>query len=88
YYGVTDKAGNVRIAGMPDGRYRIQAWSERALPATLKSLTRDVTIREDTRSLGTFRIQASGDLLANHKNKYGRDYDTVISVSPLYGEPQ
>ncbi len=88
YYGVTNKAGKVHISGVPDGRYQIQIWSERALPATLKNLSREVTIDEDTHSLGTFRIQASGDLLAHHKNKYGRDYDPVISVSPLYGEPE
>jgi plastocyanin len=88
YYGVTNKAGKVHISGVPDGRYQIQIWSERALPATLKNLDREVTIDEDTHSLGTFRIKASGDLLAHHKNKYGRDYDPVISVSPLYGEPE
>ncbi|HEX5481424.1 MAG TPA: hypothetical protein VFZ08_02205 [Terriglobia bacterium] len=88
YYGVTNKAGKVALSGVPDGRYRVQIWAERALPATLKKLAREVTIDSGAHDLGTFRIQASRDLLADHKNKYGRDYDPVISVSPLYGEPE
>lgn len=88
YYGVTNKAGKVALSGVPDGRYRVQIWAERALPATLKKLAREVTIDSGAHDLGMFRIPASGDLLAHHKNKYGRDYDPVISVSPLYGEPE
>lgn len=88
YYGVTGKTGRVRIAGVPEGRYQLEVWSERALPKTLKTLAREVTIGQEDSNLGTLRIQESGDLLAHHKNKYGRDYDPVISVSPLYGEPE
>lgn len=88
YYGVSDRTGAVHLSGLPAGRYQLRIWSERGSPASLKNLDREVMIRPDTRSLGIFRIQASADLLAGHKNKYGRDYDPVISVSPLYGEPE
>lgn len=88
YYGVTNKFGVVKISNVPDGRYRLGIWSERALPKTLESLAREVTIRQSVSSLGSFQIRASGDLLAGHKNMYGRDYDSVSPLSFPYEQPE
>ena len=87
YYGVTNKLGVVTIPKVPEGQYRLGIWSERALPGTLKSLEREVTIRENIARLARIQIQASGDLLANHKNLYGREYDPVTPSIP-YEKPE
>ncbi|MGH9351041.1 MAG: hypothetical protein ACRD2G_02600, partial [Terriglobia bacterium] len=84
YYGVTNAAGRVRIAGVPGGKYRLQIWSERALPETLKHLSREVVVGESASNLGSFTIAASRDLLADHKNLYGRDYDPVAPSAVPY----
>ncbi len=87
YYAVSGKSGEVEIRGVPPGRYRLELWSERALPETLKSLEREVAVTEATGFLGNFLIKATGDLLAGHKNMYGADYETVAPSSPTYKQP-
>ena len=87
YYGVADKSGSVEIRGVPAGRYRLGIWSERALPETLKSLERDVNVTEEVSSLGTIQIKSTKTLLADHKNKYGVDYDTTQPSNPAYEQP-
>lgn len=84
YYAITNKLGVAVLRNVPDGRYRLQVWSEQALPRTLIELTREVTVRDDVSDLGVVSIRATGDLLANHKNMYGRDYDPVSPVSSDY----
>ncbi|MGH9402409.1 MAG: hypothetical protein ACRD2P_09915 [Terriglobia bacterium] len=85
YYGVTGDSGAVKILNVPDGRYRVNMWSERALPQTLKTLVREVTVGgNNSSSLGLIQMKASGDLLADHKNKYDRDYEPANSSSSPY----
>ena len=88
YFAVSDPSGNVEIRNVSPGRYRTGIWAERCLPDVLNSLSREVTVGEGTTLLGPLKLKASGDLLANHKNKYGRDYDTPSSASPLYDQQQ
>ncbi len=78
YYAVTNKLGVGIIPDVPDGRYRLQVWSEHALPKTLTDLVHEVTVSGGASDLGVFAIRATTDLLANHKDMYGRDYDPVI----------
>src|SRR6202158_464588 len=35
YYGMSDRSGRITIPKVPDGRYEMHAWSERALPEDL-----------------------------------------------------
>jgi plastocyanin len=86
YYAVTDKLGEAVIRRVPDGRYRLSIWSEHALPKTLSDLTQEVTISGDALRLGLLPIRATADILANHKDMYGRDYDPVIPASSPYGQ--
>ena len=86
YYGVTNKLGIAIIRNVPDGRYRLRIWSEHALPKALAGLTEEVIVLGKRSDLGLLSIPASGDLLANHKDLYGRDYDPVTTVSPSYQE--
>lgn len=84
YYGVTDGAGKVKIQGVPAGPYQLHVWSERALPATLAGLSREVVIGSATAGLGEFAIPASRNVLAGHKNLYGRDYDPATPSDGVY----
>ncbi len=87
FYAVSDRSGELSIPNVPPGRYRVQVWHERSLPEVLKSLTREVTVSENFRSLGTIRLSEARNLRLEHKNKYGRDYDSPTPSNPLYEQP-
>ncbi len=74
YYGVTDRKGMIAISGVPQGRYTMHVWDERALPDTLAQLTREVSIGPGQQFLGGLQIPETEGALA-HKNKYGQDYE-------------
>jgi plastocyanin len=74
YFGVSDSAGNVTIANVPDGRYEVHYWAERGLPESLKQLIRTVSIASSSRSLTSVQIAENPDFTTTHKNKYGQDY--------------
>jgi plastocyanin len=74
YFGVSDSAGNVTIANVPDGRYEVHYWSERGLPESLKQLIRTVSISSSSRGLTPVQIAENPDFTTAHKNKYGQDY--------------
>ena len=85
YYGVSNRVGEVSIPSVPPGRYELNTWHERCLPDALKATARDVVLSSSAPSLGEIRLTESSDLLKNHKNKYGRDYDTLSN--PPYEIP-
>lgn len=74
YFGLSDAAGRVNIAAVPDGRYHLQVWHERSSPEDLKSLEQIVTVSGSTRALGPIRILDNANFTLTHKNKYGQDY--------------
>jgi plastocyanin len=84
YYAVTDQAGSVAIAHVPDGRYEFHVWDERSLPEPLKNLTRTLHISSESRDLGTIIIPEDRSFTPVHKNKYGQDYPPP----PKQGYPQ
>lgn len=85
YFGLSDRAGNVMIPNVPDGRYQMNVWYERSLPESLKGQTRVVTISNSTRDLGQIRILENPNFTPNHKNKYGLEY--VPPPNPQYDHP-
>jgi len=87
YFGVSNSSGAVSIPSLPPGRYELNVWHERCLPATLKGAAREVVVSSRSPSLGDIRLAESGDLLKNHKNKYGRDYETRSSSELPYELP-
>jgi plastocyanin len=74
YYGVSDRAGNVKIGNVPDGKYEMRVWYERSLAEDLKALTRTVNISPMTKELGTIEVLENPSFSLAHKNKYGLDY--------------
>jgi plastocyanin len=81
YYGVSNGAGKVSIANVPEGRYTVQVWAEGASVENLKGLSREISISSSEHSLGPVRIVEDGPPTP-HKNKYGRDYDAPGSDYP------
>ncbi len=75
YYGISDQRGQVVIPKV-----------EAALPESLKNLDRDVTISENTSTLGLLRL-TEVSLPQGHKNLYGRDYDPPAPDNPAYEHP-
>ena len=84
YYGISDKAGNLVIRNVPDGRYELHFWYERSVPEALKGLTRTVHVSAETHDLGTVVVPEDPGFTPTHKNKYGQDY----APAPKQGYPQ
>jgi len=74
-FGVTDKNGRYSIAGVAPGKYFLHVWYENATPESLQTLQRQVTIEDGNRTLPPISVKAVKPAPAQHKNKYGQDYD-------------
>jgi plastocyanin len=74
-FAVTDKSGRYAIAGVAPGRYVLHVWHENAAPESLQALQRLVTIQSENQILPAISVKAARQALAEHKNKYGQDYD-------------
>jgi plastocyanin len=74
YFALSDRAGQVSIANVPDGAYQMHVWYERSVADDLKALQRLVTISAGKRALGPIELINDPDFTLAHKNKYGEDY--------------
>jgi plastocyanin len=81
-YGVPDASGAVTISDVPPGRYMLHVWYERAAPDTLHNFDQVFEVSEHHFELPVLRLQED-ELFAEHKNKFGKDYDHT-SQTPLY----
>lgn len=75
FFGITEKNGHYSIPGVAPGRYALHVWYENATPEFLQALQRQVTIQNDNQTLPTISVKAVKQVPAEHKNKYGQDYD-------------
>ena len=87
YYGMSDSNGTFSIPNVPTGTYELRVWDERVLPDALDALTRRVAISDTSPFVGVIHVTEQRNLSATHKNKYGQDYDTPSSNSPIYSRP-
>jgi plastocyanin len=85
YFGISDRAGHIRIPDVPDGRYQMHVWYERGLPENLEGLNRRVVLSESSRWLGSIRVLTNASFTPLHKNKYGQDY--APPTTPAYIRP-
>jgi plastocyanin len=86
YYAVSGHNGAINIAGVPDGRYRVNFWYEGAPADELQHLAREVTVSGPNYSLGLIRLKESRLVQLSHKNKYGQDYDDPTPATPGYAQ--
>src|SRR5713226_985664 len=83
-YAISNRDGQLSLAGVPYGRYMLHVWSEGMGPENAQPLTREITIAENTSSLGVIRVpEADGQRMA-HKNKYGREYEEPTPNNSVY----
>jgi plastocyanin len=74
-FSVSDKTGRYAMAQVPPGRYVLHVWYENAAPEALQALQRQVVIENGGRILPAISIPVVKQVHAEHKNKYGQDYD-------------
>src|SRR5438876_9274482 len=83
FYGVSDQRGQILIPNVPLGRYTRRICYEGSPPETLRELTREVTISDNTSTLGVLRLPDPG-MPQPHKNLYGQDYAPPNPDTPAY----
>src|SRR5215469_5270954 len=83
YYAISDARGDISIASVPPGRYELQVFHPAVAPDALRVVAREVTVGPEQNTLGNFSLSET-DVVAAHKNKYGRDYDPPQPDSPAY----
>ncbi len=74
YFAISKADGNVTIPGVPPGSYRLNVWAENVAVDRLNALSRVVDISPSSNALGSFELQASGDIMTHHQNKFGESY--------------
>jgi plastocyanin len=85
-YDVSNGDGQLTLAGVPYGRYLLHVWSEDMSPENAQPLTREITIAENTSTLGPIRVPEVPGLHMTHKNKYGREYDDPTPNNSVYNQ--
>ncbi len=83
-YAISNAAGQFSIGDVPFGRYTLHIWSEHGSPEASEMPSREITISEDSPSLGVIRVPGSNTQTLAHKNKYGREYDEPTPNNPVY----
>ncbi len=83
YYGLSDRAGTLRLTDVPPGNYRLRLWAEGASVQALESLSREIYVDHDL-FLGTLAIETMPALKIRHYNKYGLPYDRPSTDSNPY----
>jgi plastocyanin len=83
YYAISNRTGHFSIPNVTPGNYLLNVWHEKGKTESSRDYPRAVTISMENPSLGTISLVDAGELLSNHKDKYGQDYNTPPS-SPIY----
>ena len=78
-FSVSDKNGRYSISGVAPGRYVLHVWYENATPESLQALQRQVNLLNENQTLPAILVKATKPAPANHKNKYGQDYDSEVT---------
>jgi hypothetical protein len=74
YFGISSNVGVVTIHNVPPGSYRLNLWSENGQTIDPGAAEQIVQISSNPVHLADITLQATPDALANHKNKFGEDY--------------
>ena len=85
HFSVSGKNGNLQIAGVPPGSYRMHVFHERATEQTLSALQRIIEVSSEGAKLAPISVSESGYLQLPHKNKYGKDYPAATDSGAYVG---
>jgi plastocyanin len=87
YFALSNQNGEVTIEAVPEGRYQLKVWHERANDEELAAQSRSLqVIAGRNLDLGLIRLNEIGYLPQPHLNKYGRQYDQENN-KPAYKRP-
>lgn len=75
YYGISSENGVVVLHNVFPGSYRLSVWSENGQLMNPSDSQKIVQVSTDPVHLGDITLQATTDPLANHKNKFGEEYE-------------
>jgi plastocyanin len=84
YYAVTNRAGEFTVPNVPAGRYLLTVWHERGKPDRPQEFPRALTVSGALTVVDPIRLVEAGDVISQHKNKYGQDYHRPEPPGPLY----
>lgn len=84
YFTVTKRDGSFAIPHVAAGAYLMEAFHERATEATLRSLSRQITVEHGDITLPRLQISEAGYLPMPHKNKYGHEYPPEAEDRRVY----
>jgi hypothetical protein len=71
---VSNATGDVSIANVPPGSYKLHVWSEAAQSTNLAEAERAIQVGTTPMRLDEIVLQAVEDPMEHHKNKFGEDY--------------
>src|SRR6266853_214145 len=74
-FSVSDKNGRYTSSGVAPGSTVLHVWYENATSESLQALQWQVSIQNPGQALPAILVKATKPAPANHKNKYGQDYD-------------
>ncbi len=74
YYAISSADGTVTITGLPAGVYRLKLWAEDVPVEQLDAASRSLVIATRELIQATIHLNASGDMMKHHANKFGTDY--------------
>jgi plastocyanin len=86
YFSISNRKGEIVIPHVPPGRYMMRTWYETALMESLDAMTREISVTENSSTLGVLVVPA-GMPASAHKNKYGMDYEPPAPNTPAYERP-
>ncbi len=74
YFAVSNTSGRYRIENVPDGKYQVHLFHERATPDELAALGSTTIVSSQNSTIAPIRISEAGYIPAPHTNKFGRQY--------------
>jgi len=86
YYAISNWRGDLSIAGVTPGRYKLHIFHQSVSQDALNTAEREITVTPGETFIGTITLPETNLQLA-HKNKYGRDYDPPDPDNPAYARP-
>jgi plastocyanin len=83
YFAATAKDGSFEM-NLPPGDYDVKVFHERATEQTLAGLSLRIVVGGESVRLPPVAVSEAGYLLAPHKNKYDREYQSAPDDQSLY----
>ncbi len=88
YYATSRSDGAFEIDDVPEGKYRLRFYHERATEQTLAALSRPLQVDSALAEIGVVTISEAGYLSLPHLNKFGKAYNSNPDAASYPGARQ